>query len=119
MPAQDVLHPGHIVIVVQGALPGPRGLGGQFLAPRALPGRRVAGATGCPARAARSGWSSTAPRALRARFRRRPPAETTNSTAASAATPTPDHTFIENTKEVAKVPIAVPIFQNISMEPVR
>jgi hypothetical protein len=45
--------------------------------------------------------------------------DTTNSTTARPASAIPDHTFGENTKPLAKSPIATPIFQNISIEPVR
>src|SRR5215469_3387446 len=55
----------------------------------------------------------------RAALRRcRPPVEM-NSTAAAPATAMPAHFTGENTNAEAKFPIAVPIFQNISIDPVR
>src|ERR1700744_3250601 len=63
--------------------------------------------------------SSAAPALRRRRRRRLSGLEITNRTAARAATPTPDQTLGDSTRCAAKLPIAVPIFQNISMEPVR
>ena len=51
--------------------------------------------------------------------RRRIGRDTTNSTTARPASAIPAHTFGENTKPLAKSPTATPIFQNISIEPVR
>ena len=45
--------------------------------------------------------------------------DTTNSTTARPASAIPDQTRGENAKPLAKSPIATPIFQNISIEPVR
>src|ERR1700689_1541433 len=68
-----------------------------------LPAR---GGPGGPAGAA-GGWAALAwlPRFSR---RRRSGPDTTNSSAENPATAIPDHTFGENTKPVAKTPIATP-----------
>ena len=72
-----------------------------------------------PGSAPATGRVVSASAAVLRRRRRLAGPDTTNRTAASAATPTPDQTFGESTNEAAKSPMAVPIFQNISMEPVR
>ncbi len=123
MAAQDVRDVAQVVVIVAGVLAlaalgrrrGRRrgGRAGGQLAPSPA---RAGGQRAPRAGPALGGWLILA---LLDTARRRSGPDTTNSTTASPATAIPDHTRGEKAKPFAKSPMATPIFQNISIEPVR
>ena len=127
MTTQDVRNVPEVVIIVVGAFALARldrGLRGHRAVLASRPGGPLAPRRAARRKAFRSGpaaVSGLGPLVWLPRFtrRRRSGPDTTNSSAENPATAIPDHTFGENTNPVAKSPIATPIFQNISIAPVR